>query len=43
MQIFLKSAFLSTSPNQSNAFLDAILSNLTLFISFGSAMILLIL
>jgi hypothetical protein len=42
MQIFLKSAFLASSPNNSNAFLDTILSNVSLFIFFGVALILLI-
>ncbi len=42
MQIFLKSAFLASSQNNSNAFLDSILSNVSLFIIFGLAMILLI-
>lgn len=42
MQIFLKSAFLASSQNNSNAFLDSILSNLSLFIFFGVALILLI-
>lgn len=42
MQIFLKSAFLASSPNNSNAFLDTILSNVALFIFFGVALILLI-
>lgn len=42
MQIFLKSAFLASSQNNSNAFLDTILSNVSLFIIFGLAMILLI-
>ena len=42
MQIFLKSAFLASSQNNSNAFLDSILTNVSLFIIFGLAMILLI-
>lgn len=42
MQIFLKSAFLASSQNNSNAFLDTILTNVSLFIIFGLAMILLI-
>ena len=42
MQIFLKSAFLASSQNNSNAFLDTILSNVSLLIIFGLAMILLI-
>ena len=42
MQIFLKSAFLASSQNNSNAFLDSILTNVSLFIIFVLAMILLI-
>jgi hypothetical protein len=42
MQIFLKSAFLASSQNNSNAFLDSILTNVSLFIIFGLSMILLI-
>lgn len=43
MQIFLKGLFLASSNNNSNGFIDTLLSNLSLFIIFGLAMILLIL
>lgn len=42
MQIFLKGLFLASSNNNINGVIDTLLSNLSLFIIFGLAMILLI-